>query len=772
MTSAFVPFPGIDDPGFPASLQNKREFELTSHKSNCDGTDSFKLQAVQQFVSTYMSPITPYQSILLMHGTGVGKTCAAIQIAELQHGGTGRALVLVPSSVQGGFESNVYNTSKIDKTAYESSKYQCTGSTYYSKDIESMSALSRRKHQRTKIRKRYEFTGHDKFSNRIVGLISRINREFNGVSEEGIEREIDETIKAVYDNRVIIVDEVHSLRSSGGKTKTSYDSLLRVLKACSNCRLVLLSATPMYNRSTEIIDIINLMRANENLELLDTKGLFEKNDRLTAKGKKEIREALKGRVSYMTFEDPDAFPIHLTPSMAGVESKYYPAPTHTMDGKPIPRDERLDPADMELYYSNLGSEQLKSYNISESTRIGGLMICQQMDNVCYDGERRLKSEEMFAVAFKKVRGASGHVFNYVDKRYLHPDNIDRYAPKIGAMSRLVKSAKGLCFVYSSFKWSGVYAGAIALEELGFIPFKGRPMLDDAPGRNSATAPRYVIITKDDEAGDVMSITEKVEAANDPINRIKVVLGTETAAQGLDFKMIREVHVLEPWWNLSLIRQVVGRGIRRCSHAALVKEERNTTVFMHCTRKEGKEETLDQMMYRYAINKNIAISEVERIIMRSAIDCGMYETKDSGKTETHRTSQDKIVKVSRTPGVSPTTCDVKWNLPKNDASTYHPYVYKTMVDLLAWDVKSILTNRRAATFDELKNELNTDEILLSMTLTVMMNPLTSWRWIEGYSVVYRGGLYVMVPYAIENDHFTLAEAKIGVLFSSDMRTRLI
>jgi mitochondrial fission protein ELM1 len=42
----------------------------------------FRKSATQAFVSTYLSPFTPYNGLLLWHGVGVGKTCAAISSAE------------------------------------------------------------------------------------------------------------------------------------------------------------------------------------------------------------------------------------------------------------------------------------------------------------------------------------------------------------------------------------------------------------------------------------------------------------------------------------------------------------------------------------------------------------------------------------------------------------------------------------------------------------------------------------------------------------------
>ena len=52
------------------------------------------------------------------------------------------------------------------------------------------------------------------------------------------------------------------------------------------------------------------------------------------------------------------------------------------------------------------------------------------------------------------------------------------------------------------------------------------------------------------------------------NNIKVLLSSSAGAEGLDLKNIRQIHIMEPWWNEIRIEQVIGRGIRRNSHIDL------------------------------------------------------------------------------------------------------------------------------------------------------------------------------------------------------------
>ena len=50
--------------------------------------------------------------------------------------------------------------------------------------------------------------------------------------------------------------------------------------------------------------------------------------------------------------------------------------------------------------------------------------------------------------------------------------------------------------------------------------------------------------------------------------VKVVLISQAGSEGLDFKFIRQVHILEPWYNMNRIEQIIGRAVRNCSHKDL------------------------------------------------------------------------------------------------------------------------------------------------------------------------------------------------------------
>jgi hypothetical protein len=52
-----------------------------------------------------------------------------------------------------------------------------------------------------------------------------------------------------------------------------------------------------------------------------------------------------------------------------------------------------------------------------------------------------------------------------------------------------------------------------------------------------------------------------------------------------------IHIMDPWHHLNRLEQVIGRGIRYCSHIDLPEEDRNVLVFLHALQTyDNKKET--------------------------------------------------------------------------------------------------------------------------------------------------------------------------------------
>jgi hypothetical protein len=177
---------------------------------------------------------------------------------------------------------------------------------------------------------------------------------------------------------------------------------------------------------------------------------------------------------------------------------------------------------------------------------------------------------------------------------------------------------------------------MALEEMGFTRydtqvgslFKVAPvpqMMASAPAsaKQKRFAAKYAMFTGDKQLSpDNRAELEALTTENEHGQRIKVVIISKAGSEGIDFKNVRQVHIMEPWYNMNRIEQIVGRAVRNCSHADLPFVERNVQLFLYGTllATTPATEAADLYVYRLAETKAAQIGQVSRILKENAVDC--------------------------------------------------------------------------------------------------------------------------------------------------------
>ena len=300
-------------PKFPI-IENVEDFNNVADKL----CGTFETSLYQHFVSQYISHKTPYKSVLLYHGVGVGKTCSAITMSEsllTAHDNKEPMIwVIMPQSLKQSFKSQIFD---IDTHTFENIINQCTGDTYVKLLNIYKSSFSNKKVLNTEIKK----------------LLKGRYRLF---TYDGFAKYIQENYKDnVVENKVIIIDEAHNIRSTNKKDKDSFIALTNILTTGINNRLVLLSATPMYNEPRDIFDLFKLMLLNDKRNKLLTK--YEKtfnNQKLVIDDNVEelIRKLSSNYISYLRGKNPFTFALKLNPENSGISVlKKYLAKTHQIN---------------------------------------------------------------------------------------------------------------------------------------------------------------------------------------------------------------------------------------------------------------------------------------------------------------------------------------------------------------------------------------------------------------------------------------------------------
>ena len=64
---------------------------------------------------------------------------------------------------------------------------------------------------------------------------------------------------------------------------------------------------------------------------------------------------------------------------------------------------------------------------------------------------------------------------------------------------------------------------------------------------------------------------------------RMLMTTSAGSEGISLRHVRQVHIMEPYWNRVRIDQVIGRARRVYSHLELVAEQQNVQVFEYITK---------------------------------------------------------------------------------------------------------------------------------------------------------------------------------------------
>lgn len=110
------------------------------------------------------------------------------------------------------------------------------------------------------------------------------------------------------------------------------------------------------------------------------------------------------------------------------------------------------------------------------------------------------------------------------------------------------------------------------------------------------------------------------------NIVKALLITQSGAEGISLKCVREVHMIEPHWHMTRIQQVVGRAMRANSHLVLNNSERRVKSFLYLSvLKTGDGETTDEWMYKLAFSKQERLDEFMYLMKQAAVNCEKVES---------------------------------------------------------------------------------------------------------------------------------------------------
>lgn len=241
----------------------------------------------QKLIKDYMEFSSPYRGVLLYHELGSGKSAASIAAAE-GYVNRQKVFVLSPASLAQNYENELM---KVSQTGLNLKKAWFLVKIKDAKELESY-AIS------PAFVKKNNIVWIPLYKNDIPGAeIIKDGQQYSTLSKED-KLAIDNTIthiirnrytfmsyngltqklitglgKSPFDNSFIVIDEVHNFISRVVNGSKLARAVYNYMMSADNCKMVLLSGTPIINNPYEIATLINLIRgpmAVHELSLLKT----------------------------------------------------------------------------------------------------------------------------------------------------------------------------------------------------------------------------------------------------------------------------------------------------------------------------------------------------------------------------------------------------------------------------------------------------------------------------------------------------------------------
>jgi len=598
------------DYAFPDEKFNDPGYDPDAVYSSICNSSEYSLKPQQKFAGRIMNTHTENKGLLVYHGLGSGKTQTSIVIGEafkfrnvidsvIKGRSDSHVLIVVPAALVEQYYSEIIGNIENEKIKSASGQILINGDRQYYLDKDTREAIiqayvniieleklikqgdskitehqrqiiilkksiiNREKEERLKVTMVYEILSHESFLNRIFTY------------SDGEFKPGEYLPKLKVSNGLLVIDEIQNLVSAIG---TSYRKLLYAIKfyADKNFRVVALTGTPIYDKPFEFGLLMNLLRPR--LQFPD--GFEEFNeifleDRNTMKNRELFKKMCSGYVSYFKGGNPEAYPFKKTILMEHSMNPYQYSVYKKALLAEVERDREVGATGGNKEEFIVRVHTSESENDEKATGIfnNSNLFC----NIAFP-EAKLTPEETRVMTRETILKAGIRKFKGVLRDVSKKNDYSKilkvvsgFSSKFAKVAELIMQSPGPVFVYSNYVFYGVDSMATIMSFLGYSEYP-----------NQSGVKGCYFVWKGEANKDEIIKAKQLFNSKDNIDGklLRIMFGTQTVMEGVDFKNVRQVHILDPWWNDSRVQQIIARGIRLCSHRDLPASERYVNVFIH------------------------------------------------------------------------------------------------------------------------------------------------------------------------------------------------
>jgi len=460
----------------------------------------------------------------------------------------------------------------------------------------------------------------DKWIDANFSFISMNSSNMMKKMAESTDELFDKKLKKLVDlpslnGKIIVIDEAHELFraiTNGSKNAVAlYDSIMK----CNNVKLLFLTGTAMSNDPFELVPCFNMLGSkkpnnpifpesyknfNENFiknDKINNKDIFQ--DRIFGLVSRITQTTIPGAILGNTEPISSNYPITLVPILEKVKMTDIQLTEYNKARQKELKEKGYKATGEIQRITKPKSGQISTYRVKS----------RQYCNVV--GESSAKFDKMIE-NIEKSDGNSLVYSQFINMgglaafvEFLKKKNWREYDAKNGGIEEYINIANSIggetpknkntdleMYVYDNFMTGGANIKSFAVIT-GEIDVEKRQAIID------------VFNSDENKYGDI----------------IKTLLVSSTGALGLDLKNIRTVHIMEPYWVYSRLRQIESRAARNDSHISLKPEERTVQMYIYLSTKEG-ETTTDEEIYEESLNKQFLLDSFQEAIDEVSIECSI------------------------------------------------------------------------------------------------------------------------------------------------------